>query len=125
MNSSLEFRLAYDVAGDDPPLPETVEEPDFLDKFRATAELAAVAGGFESAELFQRETSRINAHHKAIYKTIAAAEAKAEKNIPAGGSLAKRASGIVIEETTYPSGASVIAELENGVCIKTYIKEAA
>jgi hypothetical protein len=122
--SSLEFRLAFDSALDDAAMPDP-EVPDFLDKFRATAELAAVAGGFETAELFQRETANINAQHRTIYKRIAAAEAKAEKKSPAGDSLAKRASGITIEETVYPSGAVVVAELENGVCIRTYTKEVA
>jgi hypothetical protein len=102
-----------------------LEKADVLDEFLQAAAVAGAIGGppgtgFAHVEAFTQETAERNADVAARYRKIANEAAKKD---PAGGgnSLAKRA-GKTIEETVYPSGATVIAELENGVVVKTYVK---
>jgi hypothetical protein len=96
MSSSLEFRLAFDSALDDPLLPEP-EVPDAFAQFRADAELAAALGGrsgHQHVANFREETSQLDKDLAAHYRKIAA---KAEKNTPpvplASNELRKRFGG--------------------------------
>ena len=98
---------------------ETSDGPDFFTKFFADAELGQALGGTEHVTGLEKEIAVIDARTKAVYKSIAS-------TAKAGGpaqTLEKRAK-TTIEETRFPlSGAAVIAELENGVVVKTYLRD--
>jgi hypothetical protein len=94
--NSLEFRLAFDSANDDP-IALDREVPDAFAQFRADAELAAALGGrgaHQHVANFREETSQLDKDLAARYRKIAA---KAEKNTPpapsASDELRKRFGG--------------------------------
>jgi hypothetical protein len=103
--------LGQDSGGDD--------EPTCLDEFHANAQFAAACGGYDHAARLKKEIALVDARANKIYQDRAA-EADAEVHV--NDKLEKRAAKI--EETEYPSGRKVVAELdENGVCIRTYAVE--
>jgi hypothetical protein len=93
--SSLEFRLVFDTAGDDPLTPDP-EVPDVFLAFVETAKLAGAYGGrpgtgFRHVEALRAETSGIHASFASHYKKLAKAEG--EKKTPPSDELKKRFSG--------------------------------
>ena len=98
------------------------EQGDFVGKFFADALLDTALGGEGHAAKLRAESSRIDERAKTIYRKIADAAATPKVSSDPKN-LNKRASGKTIEETVYPSGAKVIAELENGIVVRTYIAE--
>lgn len=114
--------------------------PDPVSKLFQDAELAAQLkmsprAAAQHVHNFQIEIADINARVSSHYAKIASDAAKAEKrNSPAGGdsrALAKRANDgdthkVARVEETKIGSSIVIAEFDrNGVCVRTYAKEAA
>jgi hypothetical protein len=94
-----------------------MEGDDALSKFMRQAPLDAAIGR-QHAVAFRAEVAPIGNRAADIYKTLAASDQASSQ------ALEKR-SKTTIEETHYASGTVVVAELENGVVVKTYMKDAA
>jgi hypothetical protein len=90
-----------------------MEGDDALHKFMATAEIDAAIG--QHAAAFRKETASIDERARSIYRKIAA-------SAQASSQALEKRSKTTIEETHYASGTVVVAELENGVVVKTYMK---
>jgi hypothetical protein len=111
-----------DLADEDPLLPE--REDDALTKFLADAERTAAVGGQQHAHNLARDLAPQHARVEQHYKKLA--KAAAEKNPPASASsLEKRASEVMrTEETRYPSGKILIAEIgADGSVLRVYEKQ--
>jgi hypothetical protein len=123
-NIPLEFS---DVLGSVNETEEAASVPDPVEHFFKVAELGALLGpgasGQQHAHNLEVEAEERNAAVASHYRKIAQAAARKMPGAD-GNSLAKRA-GKTIEETVYPSGTTVVAELENGVVVKTYVKDEA
>jgi hypothetical protein len=100
------------------------EKPDAFDKLFEDAQIASALNhprGHALLEAFHASAAQRDQIVEAHYTKLAAS---AEKK-SAGATLEKRAGKVArVEETMYPSGAKVIAELDaNNVVIRTYAVE--
>ena len=120
----LELKEILGSANDELPDVEP-DAPDAFDKFLDEAALAGATNMGKSAaqhvEGFRAEVARLDAPLKTHFAKLASAATPA-RSAPADPTrLEKRANGKTIEETVYPSGAKVVAEMMDGLVVKTYM----
>ena len=116
----LELKEILGAADDELPDVEP-DAPDAFDSFLETAALAGATNMGKSAaqhvEGFRAEVARLDAPLKTHFAKLASAATPAADPTR----LEKRANGKTIEETVYPSGAKVVAEMMDGLVVKTYM----
>jgi hypothetical protein len=116
-NAALEFEHLF-CDSTEPIEQEVPDGQDYFAKFFKDAEYDAGAGGDGHAAKLAVESARIDARAKSIFQKIAEdAAAKTDASL-----LNKR--GTTVEETVYASGRIVVAELEDGVVVRTFTKNA-